>query len=119
MKEIEKSAVFKDNQQPTFDTSCRIDVRNAEEEATLVIELHDKNSDGDTHISSVEIDLEDLTEYANEGLKEARMLDFAVVPGGKDSWDEGKLKIQIRDGKKVKLTMEEKAKLKKKKKKRK
>lgn len=108
-----------DNQKPVFDTNCRIDVRGAEESATLVIELYDKNNSlaggDDTHISSVEIGLEELVEYANESVRETKLLEFEGV---KDAWSEGKLKVQIRDGKKVKLTMEEKAKQKMKKKKR-
>ena len=112
-KEVKRSQNSTNNQKPRFDTVCRIDVRDAEETAALVVELYDKQPDGgDTHVSSIEIGLEELIEFCEDGNKKPRTMAFTGVPGSKEFWSEGLLKIVLRDGKEVKFTKEEKKEMK-------
>ena len=66
------------------------------------------------YLYSIEVGRDELFEYCNEGNKLPRMMAFEGVPGSKDSWSDGILKVVFRDGADVKLTKEEKADIKKK-----
>ena len=84
-EEVKKSPSFVDNQKPRFDTFCRISIGDAEETATLVIELYDKvkGDTNDTHVSSIEITRDELIEFCNDGEKKPRTMAFTGVPGSK------------------------------------